>query len=123
MTDIPGMASDHLRYPNLLEMLEIPDKRTGTMAIKAEFHERIVQAKDRMLRRGRWKLVYQPLEAGYRLRLYDVETDPGCMTNLCTKHPEIVGELWPPLQQIIASDPGCSSAPFLTSTRNNGDAP
>lgn len=122
MTDIPGMAKDHLRYPNLLEMLEIPDKRTGTMAIKAEFHERIVQAKDRMLRRGRWKLVYQPLEAGYRLRLYDVEADPGCMTNLCVKHPEIVDELWPRLQQIIASDPGCSAAPFLTSTWKNHDA-
>jgi arylsulfatase A-like enzyme/glycosyltransferase involved in cell wall biosynthesis len=106
MADMPGMRPDHLRYPNLLEMLEVPDKATGTLAIKPEYASRIIAAKDRMLRHGRWKLVYQPLEEGELIRLYDLETDPGCRRDVAPEHPEILTDLRVRLQQIMASDPG-----------------
>lgn len=115
MTDIPGMAVDHLRYPNLLEMLEVPDKQTGTMAIKPEFQRPIVQAKDRMLRRGQWKLVYQPLESGCKLLLFDLVSDPGCISDVSAKHAEIVVTLWKALRQIIDADPDCSPISLTTS--------
>ena len=75
-------------------MLEIPDPRSGTMAIKPEYQDRIIAAKDRMVRSGRWKLVYQPLDDGELLRLYDVETDPDCRQDVAAAQPEITDRLW-----------------------------
>lgn len=102
LTDLPGMPVDHLRYPNILELLEIPDHASGAMAIKPEYQERIVAAKDRMIRLGNWKLVYQPLETGYLLRLFNLETDPECRCDLTAQEPEISARLWGLLQAWMA---------------------
>jgi arylsulfatase A-like enzyme len=104
LTDLPGMPDDHLRYPSLLDMLDVPDKRSGTLAIKPEFTKRIVQAKDRMVRIGRWKLVIRPLEHGRLTSLYDVETDPDCQIDVAAKHPEITERLWQCLQDWMRAD-------------------
>jgi arylsulfatase A-like enzyme/GT2 family glycosyltransferase len=104
IADIPGMPAQHLRYPNLLELLEVPDRESGTLAIKSEFEEIIVSAKDRMIRHGRWKLVYQPLDDGYILQLFDVEADPNCMNDLAAKVPEITSKLWDPLAAWMSQD-------------------
>jgi arylsulfatase A-like enzyme/glycosyltransferase involved in cell wall biosynthesis len=94
ITDIPGLPDDHLRYPDLLELMEAPDRASGTLAIKPEYCEDILVAKDRMIRRGRWKLVYQPLETGHVLQLFDLISDPTCMHNVLAQQPEIVQSLW-----------------------------
>lgn len=94
ITDIPGLPEDHLRYPDLLALIDVPDHDRGTLGIKPEYSARIMAAKDRMLRRGRWKLVYQPLEGGYALRLFDLERDPGCQHDVSDTHPEIRDDLW-----------------------------
>ncbi len=93
LTDLPGMPEDHLRYPNLLELLEVPDKSTGTLAIKPEYHDIVFEAKDRMIRLGRWKLVYQPLESSVLLRLFDLEKDPGCLQDVSKQFPNICDSL------------------------------
>ncbi|MEW6415630.1 MAG: sulfatase-like hydrolase/transferase [Pseudomonadota bacterium] len=94
ITDIPGLPDDHLRYPDLLALIDVPDRDRGTLGIKPEYCERIMAAKDRMLRRGRWKLVYQPLEGGYALRLFDLDSDPSCQHDVSDTHPEIRDDLW-----------------------------
>lgn len=104
ITDIPGLPDDHLRYPDLLELIEVPDRASGTLAIKLEYCEPILVAKDRMIRRGRWKLVYQPLESSYLLRLFDLESDPSCQQNVSDKYPEIKSELWAKLQGLLYFD-------------------
>lgn len=113
LTDLPGMPEDHLRYPSLLDLLDVPDKRSGTLAIKPEFSERIVNAKDRMVRIGRWKLVIRPLENGRLTSLYDLETDPGCLKDVASTHPEITARLWQCLQDWMSADAqfqvGCSN--------------
>lgn len=93
LTDLPGMPAGHLRYPNLLELLDIPDRRTGTLAVKAIYRDRVVAAKDRMVRRGRWKLTYHPLEDGALYRLFDLENDPDCRCDVAENHPAVVAEL------------------------------
>lgn len=98
LTDVPGMPVDHLRYPNLLEMLEIPNPKTGTMALKPEYEAQVIRAKDRMIRSGQWKLVYQPLVEGYLLRLFDLAVDPDCRHDLAAEQPEITARLWERLQ-------------------------
>jgi len=105
IADIPGLPASHLRYPNLLELLEVPDWDTGTLAIKPEYQEITLLAKDRMIRFGRWKLVYQPLEEGYRLSLFDTATDPHCERNLAGQEPETAARLWAMLKAWMAQDP------------------
>lgn len=99
ITDLPGMPEGHLRYPNLLELLEVPDKANGTMAIKPQYRDIVFEAKDRMIRVGRWKLVYQPVRNGALYQLFDLETDPACQHDRVADEPERVAVL---KQQLMA---------------------
>ncbi len=93
LTRMPGMSDDHLSYPDLFEILEIPDKQTGTMAIKQQFQDITIMAKDRMIQNGKWKLVYQPLNKGSNLLLFDTDSDPFCMHDISSKHQEVFNKL------------------------------
>lgn len=105
ITQMPGLPADHLGYPDLLQLLDVPDDASGTLAIRDEFRDIVLVAKDRMIREGRWKLVYQPLDCGYRLALYDVEHDPGCTRDLAATHPAEVARLWRSLKAWMEADP------------------
>lgn len=104
IADIPGLPEKHLRYPNLLELMEVPDRASGTLAIKSQYQDTILCAKDRMIRHGRWKLVYQPLETGYLLRLFDLDTDPGCQQDVSGSHSDVKAELWEHLQEYLCAE-------------------
>ena len=103
ITDIPGLPQKHLHYPDLLELIEVPDRESGTLAIKSQYHDTILCAKDRMIRHGRWKLVYQPLESGYLLRLFDLDTDPACQQDLSDSQPVVKAELWERLKWFLCT--------------------
>ena len=105
IADIPGLPEHHLRYPDLFGLIEIPDRAGGTLAIKPEYTMRIIDAKDRMIRRGRWKLTYQPLLDGYLLQLFDVTADPMCKQNLIDQHADIAATLWQSLRGWIDRAP------------------
>jgi arylsulfatase A-like enzyme/GT2 family glycosyltransferase len=105
ITPMPSLPPQHLAYPGLLALLDVPDHTTGTLAISPAFRERVVVAKDRMIRDGRWKLVFQPLECGMLLSLYDVKSDPGCTRNLVTLEPQVVKRLWEELRTWLEADP------------------
>ena len=104
VTDIPGLPDTHLRYPNLLELMEVPNRETGTLAIKPQYQNIILGAKDRMIRYGRWKLVYQPLESGNLLRLFDLEVDLACQHDVSDRHPDVRAELWELLKGFLCAD-------------------
>ncbi|WJW74446.1 sulfatase-like hydrolase/transferase [Thiohalobacter sp. IOR34] len=108
---VPGMHPEHLRYPNLLELLEVADKGTGTLSIKAEYMPRILQAKDRMIRRGRWKLVYLPTRNGPLFQLFDLEQDPRCRQDVAAEHPALFEALKRELLDWLAADPTLESRP------------
>jgi arylsulfatase A-like enzyme len=97
ITNVPGLPEGHLNYPDLLQLLDVPDDATGTLSIREQFREITLEAKDRMVRDGRWKLVYQPLEKGARLALYDVVSDPGCTRDLAADNAEVIKRLYPEL--------------------------
>jgi arylsulfatase A-like enzyme len=105
LTDLPGTPDNHLRYPHLPELLEIPDKRDGMISLKPKYLDIVIAAKDRMVRRGKWKLTYQPLTDGVIYRLFDIEDDPGCQTNVIEQHPQIAAELRALLDRWMADDP------------------
>ena len=111
IASIPGLPEQHLRYPDLLELMEVPNRVNGTLAIKPEYAERILAAKDRMIRRGRWKLTYQPLSDGHLLQLFDVVADPMCKQNLIDQHADIADTLWLHLHEWIGRLPATHSNP------------
>ena len=92
------MPEGHLAYPDLLELLDVENDATGTLSLKAEYRGITLAAKDRMVRDGRFKLVYQPLEGGARLALYDVITDPDCQRDISGSHPAELAHLLTELQ-------------------------
>jgi len=73
------------------------------MQIDPERHLAGVEGKHRMLRRGRWKLVYVPDESGGRPRLYDVEADPEERHDVAGAHPDVVASLFAHVQAVSAS--------------------
>jgi len=104
IAEIPGMPEHHLRYPDLLELMEVPDRSSGTLAIKSQYQDIILRAKDRMIRHDRWKLVYQPLTNGYLLRLFDLEADPGCQHDVSASEPGITAQMWARLADWMRRD-------------------
>lgn len=116
IADIPGLPANHLRYPNLLELLEVPDRESGTLAIKAQYQEQILKAKDCMIRRGLWKLVWQPLTEGCRTLLFNIEEDPGCTRDCSAQQPEITEKLCQILHEWIGAD---SLASIFTRPRSS----
>lgn len=103
-TDIPGLPEKHLRYPDLMDLLEVPDRKSGALAVKPEYEAIIIKAKDRMIRSANWKLVYQPLVDGYILRLFNLETDPNCINDIAGMKPEITARLWAQLENWMSQD-------------------
>ena len=111
LTQLPGMPHNHLRYPDLLDILEIPDRRTGTLAIKPEYREVVIRAKDRMVCVGPWKLIYQPTTHGPLYSLFNLTADPECRSDVAATHPYIVSELqgylleWMSGPEIVGENP------------------
>lgn len=107
ITDLPGMPAEHLRYPGLIEILEVPDKASGTLGVKSEYRNAVITAKDRMLRLGRWKLVYRPLESGATYALFDGHADAACQHDLSADYPTVLEEMRTLLRRWLRAD--CAS--------------
>lgn len=88
-TKIPVLGADHLHYPELPELLEVQNKVTATIGLKPSMHKLIIDAKDRALRIGRWKLVRLACKNGPEWLLYDMENDPDCTMDVGSKFPGI----------------------------------
>lgn len=104
VTRVPSLEEDHITYPDLPDLLEIPDKRDGTLTIKAIYKDMIVSAKDRMVRTDHWKLVYLPMHQGVSRRLFDLDTDAGCQHDVSALHPDIVKKMSALLDQWLLKD-------------------
>lgn len=115
VTRVPSMEEDHITYPDLPDLLEIMDKRDGTMAIKSDYRDLIVSAKDRMVRSDRWKLVHLPMNEGISRRLFDLDNDPTCLKDVSAIYPEAMAEMSALLEKWMAEDtrmqPGGLDAP------------
>lgn len=93
LTRHPGIHPRHFFYPDIVELLHIPDKGTGTLAIKPEYLAQVERARDKAVCRGRWKLVRLALNNTPRYLLFDLKTDPGCHEDISDHFPEIIEEL------------------------------
>ncbi len=127
LTDLPGTPQGHLRYPHLPELLEVPDKAIGMISLKPKYLDVVIAAKDRMIRLGKWKLTYQPLEDGAIYRLFDIERDPGCTVDLIDHYAGVAAELRALLEQWMANDRqltprGAAPRPSTTTARPTAES-
>ena len=84
---VRGLRDDQRRAPPLLELLEIPDKRTGTIAIAAEGMKAIEESRQRLIRTDNLAAIMLPLTQGEEYFLFDLtRTD---------SEPEDVSESFP----------------------------
>ncbi|MEZ0186538.1 MAG: sulfatase-like hydrolase/transferase [Candidatus Reddybacter sp.] len=105
LSPMPGMHKDHLHYPNLLEMLDIPDKQSAMLCIEKGFYSQVVRAKDRAVRKDHWKLLSIPTSGGDIYQLFNINNDPNCATNIAGEEKEIFAQLKKHLDTLVAADP------------------
>jgi len=104
LTDLPGSPATHLRYPSLPDLLEVPDKRLGMICLKLEYVDIVIEAKDRMVRLGDWKLSYEPLADGPLYKLFNIREDAACSQDVLARNSEIAAELRELLEAWMAAD-------------------
>jgi len=104
LADVPGMHPAQLRYPNIVDLLDIPDKKTGTLVINKQFYDLVIRAKNRSVQNERWKLIYIPTHYGVEYELYDLQSDPNCEVNRVKSHAEIYNHLKAVLEQWMEED-------------------
>jgi len=58
-----------------------------------------------MIREGRWKLIYQPMDYGAYWQLHDLEADPDCQQDFSEQQPEVLDDLKRRLIAWMEQDP------------------
>lgn len=96
-----------LPYPGIMQMTEL-DSTHGQVEVvlqKAMGPITLV-ARHRMVRDGRWKLLYIPTRMGVEYMLFDTERDPGEVVDLAKSQPAEVERLRAPLWKWMLEDRG-----------------
>jgi len=118
LSPMPNIHVKHLHYPNLLEILDIPDKKSAMLCIKSEFYPMVIEAKDRSVRQGHWKLIALPTTEGRIYRLFNIQSDPLCSVDVASEEPEIFTRLKTYLDELIAADSFSDNAAAVSHQRN-----
>jgi arylsulfatase A-like enzyme len=122
LTDLPGSPAAHLRYPSLADLLEVPDKRLGMICLKLEYVDIVIEAKDRMVRLGDWKLSYEPLADGPLYKLFNIREDAACSQDVIAGNSEVAAQLRALLERWMAADAADAPA-ALAEESGDGFAP
>ena len=101
---VRGLPADRINYPTVLDLLEVRNKKSGTLSIKKKYKDTLIRAKSRMARTGKWELVYFPLTNGVLYSLYDIDSDPALLHDVSLQYPGVVAELKPVLHDWITRD-------------------
>jgi hypothetical protein len=75
------------------ETLWIDPKFRNNLVLRPEYHDAVIESKDRMIRTNRWKLIEIPGDEAPIYRLYDMVADPHQKNDLSLDQPEIFARL------------------------------
>lgn len=109
--------------PGAVETLDVDPAFNNNLVLRADLHEPVLRAKDRMVRTRRWKLIELPGTPAPVLRLYDMMTDPGQTTDLSAVHPALVERLGTALQRYDAGTGGAVRWPVAAESPDGAAAP
>lgn len=105
LTPLVALSENHMIYPSILDILEVPDIQTGTLAIKPKYKDIVIEARDRMIRTDDWKLIYLPMKKGAKYWLFDIKNDPTADIDVSKKYPTVLKEMKEKLIKWIEQDP------------------
>jgi arylsulfatase A-like enzyme len=102
--DIQGLPGElRLPYPGIARLTEVDSQHGDEIVLQSAMRPLTIVAKHRMVRDGRWKLLYIPARAGVRWMLFDTLTDPGETRDVVAAHADVVerlrGDLWSWMRQ------------------------
>lgn len=89
-------------FPSLSRRYGIHEN--GAVHVREDFMDSIVSGKDRVVQRGKWKLVWRPTKEGGVVELYDRHEDPHNRVNLAQDNPLVVAELGMYMSQFLEQD-------------------
>lgn len=89
----PRQRKHHLIYPDIFHLIEVPDKRAGTLALKEEYSSAIENARDWFVWVDSWLLKCYPLESGPEYELYNTKDDLSCKNNIACQHQGVVRDM------------------------------
>jgi arylsulfatase A-like enzyme len=75
------------------ETLRIDPSFRNNFVLREEYHQPVIDSKDRMIRTGRWKLIHIPGVTGPIYRLYDMHADPSQLHDLSGENLPVMGRL------------------------------
>jgi len=104
LTTLPGQRETHLRYPAITELLEVATKGAPALRVKPCWRAAVIAAKDRALTDDGWKLVWQPLQDGVQLSLFDLRRDPECREDRLREAPARAAALLAGLAEFLNMD-------------------
>jgi hypothetical protein len=91
---IPALPSElRVPYPSLVNLLEIDRLHDDQFVIRSSLESIVVEAKHRMVRDSRFKLIYAPTRSGVQWMLYDTLYDPAEVEDVMDSHPEVTARL------------------------------
>jgi arylsulfatase A-like enzyme len=90
LAHIHGLEEGRRKAPPLLELLEVPDKGSGTISISEQGEAAIAAARQNAIRTDRWMAMRTPMEDGDHYALYDLTVDADGMTNLAEERPDVL---------------------------------
>jgi len=105
LTPLATLNKNHMVYPSILDILNVPNIRSGTLAIKKEYENIVIEARDRMIRTDDWKLIYLPMKKGAKYWLFDIKNDPTAENDVSKKFPLVLKEMKKKLIDWIEQDP------------------
>ena len=89
---VPGVERPKL--PPMDELTWIDKDYNYQFVLKPEYRERLVQAKQRCLRTGKWKIVCTPTAVGGRhFGLFNMAADPYAETDVAPVRPEVLAPM------------------------------
>jgi arylsulfatase A-like enzyme len=76
-----------------LDTLEVDPSFRHNLVLRPSYRQAVIDAKDRMVRTAKWKLIVIPGKRRELVRLYDMENDPTQQTDLSGRGLEVEAEL------------------------------
>lgn len=88
--------------PPMDELTFIDDRYDYHFVLKPEYEQRLIDAKERMLRTEHWKLIMTPRADGSRhFRLFHIAEDKHCERNLAAQFPEVLAAMKQALERWV----------------------
>ena len=103
---MPAVPSDwRVAYPDIANLIEIDCEHNYEIVIRKELESLVIEAKHRMVRDMRYKLIYAPTRTGVRWMLFDTVDDPRELHDISSTESVILQRLQSELWNWTLADP------------------